>query len=75
VDPLDLALHGGEDYQLLLAAPVEAVPRLRNLAAGMEIAVTVVGGFAAGEPALTLLTAQGAAPLVPRSHEHFGGGG
>ena len=27
------------------------------------------------DPALSLLTAQGAVPLVPRSHEHFGGGG
>ena len=75
IDARDLALHGGEDYQLLLAASVEAVPRLRDLAAGMEIALTVVGGFAEGEPALSLLTAQGAVPLVPRSHEHFGGGG
>jgi len=75
VDPLSLALHGGEDYQLLLAAPARAVPRLRELGAAMDAAVTVVGGFAAGEPALTLLTGQGAVPLVPRSHEHFGGGG
>jgi thiamine-monophosphate kinase len=75
VDPLGLALHGGEDYQLLLAAPVEAVPRLRDLAARLEITVTVVGGFAKGEPAVSLRTAKGAAPLVPRSHEHFGGGG
>jgi hypothetical protein len=39
-----------------------------------EVALTVVGGFAAGEPALTLLTGQDALPLAPRSHEHFGGG-
>jgi thiamine-monophosphate kinase len=75
LDARDLALHGGEDYQLLLAASVESVPRLRELAGGMEIALTVVGGFAAGEPALTLLTAEGAVPLLPRSHEHFGGRG
>jgi thiamine-monophosphate kinase len=75
VDPLDLALHGGEDYELLLAASPEAVPRLRDLAARMEVPLTVVGGFAEGEPALALRTAKGTAPLVPRSHEHFGGGG
>lgn len=75
LDPVTLALHGGEDYQLLMAVPVEALPRVRDVAAGMEIAVTVVGGFAKGEPALTLLTANGVAPLPPQSHQHFGGGG
>ena len=75
LDARDLALHGGEDYQLLFAAAAESVPRLRDLAAGMGIALTVVGGFAEGEPALTLMTAEGVVPLVPRSHEHFGGGG
>jgi thiamine-monophosphate kinase len=74
LDALDLALHGGEDYQLLLAASAGDVARLRELAAGMEIALTVVGGFAEGEPALTLMTAEGAVPLVPRSHEHWGRG-
>jgi thiamine-monophosphate kinase len=73
-DPLALALHGGEDYQLLLAAPAEAVPRLRDLAARATIVLTVIGGFAEGEPAVSLRTRAGDTPLVPRSHEHFGGG-
>jgi thiamine-monophosphate kinase len=73
-DALDLALHGGEDYQLLLAAPPDAVPSLRDLAARSHVALSVIGGFQAGEPALTLRTGAGEAPLVPRSHEHFGGG-
>jgi thiamine-monophosphate kinase len=74
-DPSSLALHGGEDYQLLLAAPPEAVPALRDLAARMSVPLTEVGGFAAGEPAVSLRTAEGTTPLRPRSHEHFGGGG
>jgi len=73
-DPLDLALHGGEDYQLLLAAPPEAVPGLRDLATRSNVALTVIGGFREGNPAVTLRTGDGEAPLVPRSHEHFGGG-
>jgi len=75
VDPLEVALHGGEDYELLLAASPEAVPRLRDLAARMKVSLTVVGGFAAGEPAVSLRSAGGVAPLAPRSHAHFGSGG
>ena len=73
-DALDLALHGGEDYQLLLAAPPEAVPGLRDLAARSKVALTAIGGFQEGEPALRLRTGAGDAALVPRSHEHFGSG-
>jgi len=73
-DPLSLALHGGEDYQLLLAAPPEAVSRLRKLAAGLKVALTVVGGFSEGEPALSLRAGDADTPFEPRSHEHFGGG-
>jgi thiamine-monophosphate kinase len=73
-DALELALHGGEDYQLLLAAPPEAVPGLRDLATRSNVALTVIGGFREGDQALTLRRGDGEAPLVPRSHEHFGGG-
>ena len=73
-DALELALHGGEDYQLLLAAPPEAVPGLRDLAARSKVALTAIGGFQEGEPALRLRTGAGDAALVPRSHEHFGSG-
>jgi thiamine-monophosphate kinase len=73
-DPTKVALHGGEDYQLLLAASPEAVPQLRELAGRMKIGLTVVGGFAAGPPAMSLRTAKGSTPLAPMSHEHFGGG-
>jgi thiamine-monophosphate kinase len=73
-NPLDLALHGGEDYQLLLAAPPEAVRRLRDLAARSNVALTVIGGFTEGEAALSLRTAAGETPLAARSHEHFGSG-
>jgi thiamine-monophosphate kinase len=74
-DALELALHGGEDYQLLLAASAEAVPLLRELAAARTVSLTVVGGFAEGAPGVTLRTPGGSRPLVPRSHQHFGGEG
>jgi len=71
-DALGLALHGGEDYELLLAASAAAVAPLRELAAVWRIPLTVVGGFAAGEAAVSLRTAGGVTPLLARSHEHFG---
>ena len=71
-DPLALALHGGEDYELLLAAPPDAVAPLRELANASGIPLTVIGAFTAGKPAASLRIAGEATPLLPRSHEHFG---
>jgi thiamine-monophosphate kinase len=70
-DALELALHGGEDYQLLLAIAPEAVDEVRELARVFGSEITAVGTFVAGEPALSLRDASGERPLVPRGHDHF----
>jgi thiamine-monophosphate kinase len=70
-DPLALALHGGEDYQLLMALPWERLEALRDLAVVWNVPITVIGEFTPGPPALFLRTATGQTPLVPASHEHF----
>jgi len=67
---LEQALSGGEDYELLFSAAHSA--RIPRKIAG--VAVTRIGRMTrkrAGEPAVTLLTAQGAQPLEPRGWEHF----
>jgi thiamine-monophosphate kinase len=67
---LDQALHGGEDYELVFAAPASA--RLPRSIAGVP--VTRIGRIVKArrdQPALTLLTPQGAQPLEPRGWEHF----
>jgi thiamine-monophosphate kinase len=64
------ALHGGEDYELLFTAP--AATRLPRSSAGVP--VTRIGRTVEtrrGQPAITLLTEQGAKPLEPRGWEHF----
>jgi thiamine-monophosphate kinase len=64
------ALHGGEDYELLFTAP--AAMRLPRSIAG--VSVTRIGRIVKprlGQPAITLLTAQGAKPLEPQGWEHF----
>jgi thiamine-monophosphate kinase len=67
---LEHALHGGEDYELLFAAPPTA--RLPRSIAG--VSVTKIGRILkprTGQPTLILLAPQGAQPLEARGWEHF----
>ena len=68
---LNLALHGGEDYELLFSAP--ASTRIPRQLAG--IAITRIGKFTrkqAKRPLMTLLTPNGSrATLEPHGWEHF----
>ena len=70
-DPLEQALHGGEDYELLLAVPDEAWPTLLGLAGVWGLSLTRVGQLEEGSPGISIETAGEARPLEPRSHEHF----
>jgi thiamine-monophosphate kinase len=67
---LDLALHGGEDYELLFTAPKTA--RIPRKIAGVPI--TCIGRVLkvrAGTPVVTLLTPEGSSPLEPKGWQHF----
>jgi thiamine-monophosphate kinase len=70
-DGFSLALHGGEDYQLLLAVPPEALDQLKDVAVVWDLPVTAVGEFAPGPPALSMKFGDRMKRLRPRSHEHF----
>jgi thiamine-monophosphate kinase len=70
-DAFSLALHGGEDYQLLLAVPPERMDALRDVAVIWDIPITVLGEFAPGPPALLLKKSGILLPLVPVSFDHF----
>jgi thiamine-monophosphate kinase len=64
------ALHGGEDYELLFAAPPSA--RLPRSIAG--VSVTCIGRIVPARrnhPRILLRTAAGPKPLEPRGWEHF----
>ena len=70
---LHFALHGGEDYELLFAAP--ASTRMPRQLAGIPI--TRIGQFTRPQPKqplMTLLLPSGVrSPLKPRGWEHFSG--
>jgi thiamine-monophosphate kinase len=70
---LELALHGGEDYELLFTAPEQA--RIPQRIGG--VAVTAIGRIVpgkAGRPPVVLSSEHGSQPLEPRGWEHFSGG-
>jgi thiamine-monophosphate kinase len=68
---LQAALHGGEDYELLFAAPASA--RMPSSLAG--VAITRIGTLTrrrAGQPLMTLIAPDGKrTPLEPGGWEHF----
>jgi thiamine-monophosphate kinase len=68
---VELALDGGEDYQLLLAVPPSRVGELRELGLVWGVEVTEIGEFVAGEAEVTLRKAGGQEPLPVASHDHF----
>jgi thiamine-monophosphate kinase len=73
-EALALALHGGEDYQLLLAVAPEDMGELSELARVWGVTVTAVGEFVEGEPVVWLRDGAEERPLVPGGHDHFRAG-
>lgn len=65
-----MALHGGEDYELLFTAPAS-----RKIPASVEgAAVSEIGRVRVAKPGqarIELLTESGAEPLAPSGWEHF----
>jgi thiamine-monophosphate kinase len=72
VDPLDLALSGGDDYELLVALPPDAVePAAAKLRERFGTQLTEIGEFVS-EPGLVAVGPDGRErPLEPRGWDHF----
>ena len=67
---LDLALTGGEDYELLFSAPHELVGRVAPL---LDVPVAVIGEIVDGPAGVTVLDGQGKVIDVERGGwDHFG---
>jgi len=73
---LHLALHGGEDYELLVAAPPGVLgPKVDEFAVTFDLSLRRVGRMASGEG--VLLDPGGGRPPVSPGHggfDHFGAG-
>ena len=71
-DPLDLALHGGEDYELLFAVPRQRVAALESSYPPAFPRISRIGTLT-GRRAVEWLPAPGATPrpLPPRGFDHF----
>ena len=69
LDPLEMALNGGEDYELLFTVPKKLAPRLPHNLGGVP--VTAIGEIARGERAC-LIDANGKSePLTPKGWDPF----
>jgi thiamine-monophosphate kinase len=71
-DPVDLALYGGDDYELLFTVPASAVDSTRALLVSLGVAVTRIGWMRAEVEGLMLLPSSGAAfAIEPRGWNHL----
>jgi thiamine-monophosphate kinase len=73
MDPLDLALHGGEDYELLAALPAQAVDGARrSLVDRFATALTAIGEITEQPAGLVAVQDDGTeVPLEPKGWDHF----
>jgi len=74
LDPLDLALRGGEDYELLVAARADAASRLADfLRHEVRVPLTAVGEVVDGDRGLTLVRADRSETPLSAGFDHFRG--
>jgi thiamine-monophosphate kinase len=73
VDPLDLALSGGDDYELLATLPAGAVEAATGmLAERFGTALTDIGEVRDGSGLTAVASDSTRRPLEPRGWDHFG---
>lgn len=66
-DPLDWALYGGEDFQLVFTIAPDHLAAARTA----PVSVTAIGRVVSPEQGVTLRTGQDLTPLAPRGYNHF----
>jgi len=70
LDPLMLALHGGEDFELLFTVPPENVSRLPKKVDGVPI--TCIGSIESAAHGIQIIEGSRVWPLEPGGYRHFG---
>lgn len=72
LSPQDIALQGGEDYELLFTVPADQQARFERLAGKTPFHFTCIGTITPRRSGLRLRTEQGTtSPLPLTSYEHF----
>jgi thiamine-monophosphate kinase len=72
MDPLDLALHGGEDYELLAAIPERAVAELQGaMRERFRTQLTAIGEVTETGGLVAVRPDGGEEPLEPKGWDHF----
>ncbi len=72
VEPLDLALHGGEDYELLATMPRESVqPTRETLRERFGTSLTEIGEITPGREVIAVSDDGTEDPLEPKGWDHF----
>jgi thiamine-monophosphate kinase len=72
LDPQQIALQGGEDYELLFTVPSRQQSRFERLAATTPFGFTCIGSITTPRSGLRLCTDKGETkPLPITSYEHF----
>ena len=69
VDPVQWALHGGEDYELLFTVAPERFPEVPPLLAPLGVTATIVGRIT--RRGVKLVTEDETVPLRPQGFAHF----
>ena len=70
LDPVELALAGGDDYELLFTTPARDGPRLSARAGDFGVGVSRIGRIEEGEGAV-LQESQGRRSIADLGHDHF----
>jgi thiamine-monophosphate kinase len=67
---LECLLAGGDDYELCFTAPANAAATLRDISAGIGVALTCIGSIDA-RPGLTVLDENRRQLSPPKAFDHF----
>jgi thiamine-monophosphate kinase len=73
LDPLDFALNGGEDYELLFTVPLPKISEvIQKLPGETGVAVKSIGRMVPKSKGITLITRKGQRiPLEAKGYDHF----
>lgn len=70
----DLALFGGDDYELLLTAPERRAGKLQDALRKLGTRATVIGRVTSGRPGVVMVTKSGERKKITRAgFDHFRG--